>query len=211
MKKIYFIIPLFLVIFVVAGCSNKNKQAESNSQDNNQSQEQQVQDNQSPKWNENFDEASLSDLAISQQILVMGNENSDGSILAEQIIIGDDKTDFQNMGGFMRPQTNGNNGDQQSPPNFEGQQPDFEKFQDMSDEERAKMREEMMAQRQALGNGAGRGTGNANMARLGGEIIEKDEQSLTLKLNEGGSKLVFFSETTKVLKIRPVESLEPTE
>jgi len=35
---------------------------------------------------------------------------------------------------------------------------------------------------------------------LNGEVIDKDEQSLTLKMLDGGSKIVFFSDSTKVSK-----------
>lgn len=35
---------------------------------------------------------------------------------------------------------------------------------------------------------------------LSGEVIIKDEQSLTLKLQDGGSKIVFFSDLTEVSK-----------
>jgi len=45
--------------------------------------------------------------------------------------------------------------------------------------------------------GTGRGTG-ANF--LNGEVIAKDEQSLTLKMSDGGSKIVFFSDSTEISK-----------
>lgn len=36
---------------------------------------------------------------------------------------------------------------------------------------------------------------------LNGEVIAKDEQSLTLKMLDGGSKIVFFSDSTQISKI----------
>lgn len=45
--------------------------------------------------------------------------------------------------------------------------------------------------------GIGRGTG---LNLLSGEVIDKDEQSLTLKLPDGGSKIVFFSDSTEISK-----------
>jgi len=42
--------------------------------------------------------------------------------------------------------------------------------------------------------------GGAGTNFLSGEVITKDEQSLTLKMPDGGSKIVFFSGSTKILK-----------
>jgi len=51
-------------------------------------------------------------------------------------------------------------------------------------------------QRQQLSQGrTGGGTG-ANF--LSGEVITKDEQSLTLKMSDGSSKIVFFSDSTQI-------------
>ena len=53
-------------------------------------------------------------------------------------------------------------------------------------------------QRQQLSQGrTGGGTG-ANF--LSGEVITKDEQSLTLKMSDGSSKIVFFSDSTQISK-----------
>ena len=48
-----------------------------------------------------------------------------------------------------------------------------------------------------LPRGTGRGIG-ANF--LTGEVIAKDEQSLTLKMQDGSSKIVFFSDSTEISK-----------
>lgn len=47
--------------------------------------------------------------------------------------------------------------------------------------------------------GAQRGARNGGDF-VSGEIISKDEQSLTLKMPDGGSKIVFFSDSIKILK-----------
>ena len=53
-------------------------------------------------------------------------------------------------------------------------------------------------QRQQLLQGrTGTGAG-ANF--LTGEVIAKDEQSLTLKMSDGGSKIIFFSDSTQISK-----------
>ncbi|HNW96432.1 MAG TPA: DUF5666 domain-containing protein [Candidatus Paceibacterota bacterium] len=47
-----------------------------------------------------------------------------------------------------------------------------------------------------------RGNGMAlkNEGMASGEIIAKDDSSITIKLNNGGSKIVFYSETTTISK-----------
>ncbi len=50
-------------------------------------------------------------------------------------------------------------------------------------------------------NGAARKINNANGANMAaGQIIAKDAQSVTIKLRDGGSKIVFFSDSTKITK-----------
>ena len=51
------------------------------------------------------------------------------------------------------------------------------------------------------GGGGRRGGGNfAGGGLVGGEILSTEEKSLTLKLRDGGSRLVFFSSGTQILK-----------
>lgn len=58
------------------------------------------------------------------------------------------------------------------------------------------------AQRQAGGFGGGRGGGfgNGGGAPVAGEIVDKSDKGFTVKLRDGGSKIVFTSDTTTIMK-----------
>lgn len=55
--------------------------------------------------------------------------------------------------------------------------------------------QERMEQRVGAGSAQRGGDGFVN-----GEIITKDEETFTVKLRDGGSRIVFYSESTEVLK-----------
>lgn len=226
MSKKYFFIFVIAISFI-SGCSIKNGQngggnsAGSNA-GQNQEKNRENNQNQTQKWQENFDEASSTALVLGEKIMVMGSENSDGSIMAERIIIGASGDSF-GMPDFGMRQPD-NNADSSSQPQEGARQwtgnsarPDF---QNMSEEERTVLREEMRARMEsgeggfngaqaglppasAGGAQAGeriRARTGAQMARLAGEILANDEASITLKLDGGGSKLIFLSSSTAIMK-----------
>ncbi|MCX6813211.1 MAG: DUF5666 domain-containing protein [Candidatus Azambacteria bacterium] len=52
----------------------------------------------------------------------------------------------------------------------------------------------------AMGAGQRGGSAQQNGGFSGGEIIKKDDSSITVKLNSGSSQIILFSDTTKVMK-----------
>ena len=72
-------------------------------------------------------------------------------------------------------------------------------FANMTPEQRQQRFAQMGGQGQRNGTGANRagGFGGATI----GEIISQDSSSLTIKLRDGGSKVVFFSADTKINKM----------
>ncbi len=65
-------------------------------------------------------------------------------------------------------------------------------FQDLSPEQRAQFPQDSTGRN--LQEGIIRGAG------LSGEVIDKDEQSITLKMPDGSSKIIFFSDSTQISK-----------
>jgi hypothetical protein len=74
-------------------------------------------------------------------------------------------------------------------------QGDFQNFRNLSPEER-------QARLQQFGANGIRGQGGvrADGGFVNGEIIAKDDKSITVKLRDGGSKIVFYSDSTEVSK-----------
>jgi len=208
MKKYYIIIILISAISI-SGCSSKKEDlSDTENQDHSQVQGDRAFQNRFAMF-DNMPEAQISDVIIGAKIMVMGTQNSDGSISADRILIGNDESSFENIGLLGRQPDMENqqqvdqNSDSDSSQIFERPNFDPSQFQNMSDEERSQMREQMAGQRgnfSGTGPTARTGTGQ-QMVRIVGEVIKIDETNIVLKV-EGGSKLIFFSGDTSVNLIK---------
>ena len=78
-------------------------------------------------------------------------------------------------------------------------QADFQSLQNLSPEERQQRRQELGANAGGFRGGSGGGQRGGGGFTTG-EIISKDDKSVTIKLRDGGSKIVFLSDSTEITK-----------
>ncbi len=78
-------------------------------------------------------------------------------------------------------------------------QANFQNLQNLSSEERQVMLQNLGTN--AGGSRVGKTGGQTGGNFISGEIISKDDKSVTVKLQDGGSKIIFFSDSTEITKL----------
>jgi len=181
MQKYFIICSMAIFSLFIAGCSsvpvtNKigNGQVSNNKMaDFNSSTE---------RFLNNSVTSTVSDLLVGKKVMVMGTTNADGTINASQIIMGEFPTSsfgFDRGGSTsstvqFRNQSGGSQN--MNGGNFNGQRPNI-----------------------TGANGSGKVRAKtASMTRVNGEILKIDTTSLVVKVAEGGSKMVFYTNNTKI-------------
>lgn len=218
MRKYIFLLALiFSFALVGAGCQ-KNDTAKNGSASNQRATGAVGQA--SFMNNDILEDSSVDKLVLGEKISVMGTANGDGSITAQTIIIGD----FSKMQMAVKKPENlpegvempaDTKGTRISFDGASGERPDVSQFQNMTDEERQKMRDQIGGARVGGGTTGGTGQGmraggfaGAGGRNANGEIIDVDESTITLKLADGGSSLIFYSSETAVKKIKETSPQE---
>lgn len=143
-------------------------------------------------------DATVLDLQIGEKVLVMGTDSSGGMLVADSIMIGIDSLEMtmpENMPQNDEFSVGEGQTMPQAPQGFgaEGQN-------QFSDDEMAQMRAMRESGEKPTNMG---GTGNMRRQSgkpVSGEILSIDENTFTLKLSDGGSKLIAFSDKTLILK-----------
>ena len=138
---------------------------------------------------EDLPKGTIEDLIIGERVAVSGAENQDGSITANLIFIGMPEQEF-----FQRDR----NQETQRDLGGEGERPQMPEDIDF-EERRARMQELRDSSQVPLMEGR-IGVVRGGTAFVRGEIIDKDEISITIEIEEGGSKLVFYSKDIQIIK-----------
>jgi hypothetical protein len=204
MKKIT---VLFLVlIFALSGCTSKinNQKVDDLSVKKQPDNQEKVEiELVNSRFTESMEEISYESLKIGQKAMVFGELNDGGSVSAERITVGDDNTDFRQMVGSMRG-TDDQRGDDNvtDKVNLNEERPNFEQIQNMTEEEKVKFREKRRNQVEEEGVNRQQDMINRGIIRISGEIIDKYDMSLTLKSDEGGSRIIFIDEKTSIIAIK---------
>jgi len=179
-------------------------------QENQREENKETQRDRSARLFEGTEDGGVDDLIVGENIFVVGETSKDGSVIADIIRIGGFEGDirqFANQGdgdeGGDFPRRGGGQGF--NPP--EGF--DFEEFQNVSSEERQERFQQLREEGGFSGrDGEGRLVRRAGEGALRGEITARDDISITIKLVDGGSRFVFFSESTRIIKSVESEVIE---
>jgi len=193
---VFIIISAVILIFVLS----KNNGAEENQSEARLTQTQG--NTTQPGFDENFATTTPSDLIIGESVMVFGSKDSNGVISAERIVLGMTQEDFKNQPSQFTGGEPGQNPNATSSPNgvtanqdrFRGNPPSG--LENLSPEELEKMRTARGQQnRQRL---------SGQMETIFGKITQKDDTSITVVSDDGNSKYILYSQTTKILKPKEV-------
>jgi len=208
----YLLVMLVGLVFMGVGCSSQNQNAPDQSQQTENVQEgQEAASSGRALFQNNTKEATIDDVAIGGALMAIGTQNSDGSVSADRIIIANANTDFSSFDQGFRsdggtpPEGDGSSGAQRTFQPTDGTAGNFDpsQFQNMTQEQRDALRQQFQDQRGQNGGTGGRGFTGAGQSggRVMGTVLKKDDESIVVSLSDGGSKIIFYSDSTTISRI----------
>ena len=176
-KKIFFISLVLVSVMIFSGCGIKKEKTVENGRVNfGQNQNGMRGGFNTTTFKQMGDKGAVSDLQIGKKVTVTGASNTDGSVNASRIMIGE-------MPKFERPS---------STPERVQAQNGLGTPNGVSDGERPRF----------VGSGdrpsGGIGQGSGIMAMLNGEILKMDEAGFILKTEKEGSKIIYLTAGTEI-------------
>ena len=185
MSKYFIGVLAIVALLVTAGCSvvvNNSVNNNDGSKDNATGTLRAGGGNRNPQAElfKNLPKGTAADLVVGKNVQITGTTNSDGTVNATRIMIGD-MPNFGERRGVASSTSSTTDG-------TPGQ---------------GRMRGGNGQGYGGRTGGAGRGN---TTARVVGQILSKDVSSLTIKSSDGGTKIAFFSDSTEIYIFQPPTS-----
>lgn len=168
MKKLFLPIILLGVVALLGGCA-AGKQANKQTAGNNSRGE-----NAPAAFKLDFPKGAVADLAVGKKISAVGMNETGGVINASQIIVG---VPAEGAGGMFGGSRGMASGTMATGTRFGGGKTPNPQMRRSGGQRPARVR---------------------SQARANGEIIKMDSNSLVLKTDDGGSKVVYFTDKTEI-------------
>lgn len=194
-EKKYIFLILAGLAFVFSGCTSADTQSGTNMNKLGQTEKNSQKEDKTPNKGV---KASTSDMDVGKKIMASGASNSDGSLSATRIMIGE-FSEFGSRTDFASGTTKFNESQNQQIQNQNRQNRHEGQYQQRLTDGDAGQRPPVQIKKQV----------NSGGVRIYGEILKKDDTSLVVKVRDGGSKIIFYSDKTELFIFQSPTSTPP--
>ncbi len=201
--KIFRYLFIALILLNVTACTKLEKVTENNS--NEVEKTENLADSNNAKGQfpvlENAQKLSLEELSEGLFIQVFGQDNGDGTIVAQRILVAEKEALFSEINNRVDRPVPANEPEDSADPNIQRPANGTDRFpamENMTEEEKATLRANMQS-RGGFGGGKMGSTGK-QATRVNGRLLKVNNNILIIKV-ETGSQLVFVDENTNIEKI----------